>query len=47
MLLAVAVFALCIIGFGLSRSFSLSVVLLFASGVADNDALDDGVNAAA
>jgi hypothetical protein len=33
---AVAVFALCIIGFGLSRSFSLSLVLLAISGMADN-----------
>jgi MFS family permease len=36
MLLAVAVFALCIIGFGLSRSFWLSLVLLAVSGMADN-----------
>ena len=36
LLYAVAVFALCIIGFGLSRSFLLSVVLLAVSGVADN-----------
>jgi MFS family permease len=36
MLLAVAVFALCIIGFGLSRTFALSVVLLAVSGMADN-----------
>jgi MFS family permease len=33
---AVAVFALCIIGFGLSRSFVLSLVLLAISGIADN-----------
>src|SRR5689334_136021 len=36
LLLAVAGFAVCIIGFGISRSFVLSVVLLFLSGVADN-----------
>ena len=36
LLSAVAVFALCIIGFGLSRSFVLSVALLGFSGVADN-----------
>ena len=36
LLYAVAVFALCIIGFGLSRSVALSVVLLAISGVADN-----------
>jgi MFS family permease len=36
MLLAVAVFALCIIGFGLSRSFWLSLALLAVSGMADN-----------
>jgi len=36
LLSAVAVFALCIIGFGLSRSFVLSVALLGLSGVADN-----------
>ena len=36
MILAVAVFALCIIGFGLSRSFWLSLVLLAVSGMADN-----------
>ena len=36
MLLAVAVFALCIIGFGLSRSFAVSVALLAISGMADN-----------
>ena len=33
---AVAVFALCIIGFGLSRSFALSLGLLAISGMADN-----------
>jgi MFS family permease len=36
MLLAVATFALAIIGFGLSKSFLLSAVLLFISGAADN-----------
>jgi len=36
MLLAVAVFALSIIGFGLSRSFYLSLALLALSGMADN-----------
>jgi sugar phosphate permease len=36
MIAAVAVFALCIIGFGLSRSFWLSLVLLAVSGMADN-----------
>jgi hypothetical protein len=36
MLLAVAVFAVCIIGFGLSRSFELSLLLLGISGMADN-----------
>jgi MFS family permease len=36
LLYAVAVFALCIIGFGLSRNFYLSVALLAISGVADN-----------
>jgi MFS family permease len=36
LLAAVAVFALCIIGFGLSKSFSLSLVLLAISGMADN-----------
>jgi hypothetical protein len=36
LLYAVAIFALCIIGFGVSRSFVLSVVLLAVSGVADN-----------
>jgi len=36
MLLAVAVFALSIIGFGLSRDFYLSFALLALSGMADN-----------
>jgi MFS family permease len=36
MLLSVAIFALCIIGFGLSRSFWLSLTLLAVSGMADN-----------
>ena len=36
MLVAVAVFAMCIIGFGLSRSFTLSLLLLGISGMADN-----------
>jgi MFS family permease len=36
MLLAVAVFALAIVGFGLSRSFYLSLALLALSGMADN-----------
>jgi MFS family permease len=36
MLRAVGVFALCIMGFGLSRSVTLSVALLALSGVADN-----------
>lgn len=36
LLCAVGAFALCIIGFGLSRSVALSVVLLALSGVADN-----------
>ncbi len=36
LLLAVATFAICIVGFGLSRSVYLSVVLLLASGMADN-----------
>ena len=36
LLYAVAAFALCIIGFGLSRSFALSLVLLAISGMADN-----------
>jgi MFS family permease len=36
MILAVAVFAVCIIGFGLSRSFWLSLILLAVSGMADN-----------
>ena len=36
LLLAVGVFALCIIGFGLSRSVVLSTALLLISGMADN-----------
>jgi hypothetical protein len=36
LLYAVAGFALCIIGFGLSRSLLLSIALLAISGVADN-----------
>lgn len=36
MLLAVAVFAVAIIGFGLSRSFYVSLALLALSGMADN-----------
>src|SRR5262245_11438573 len=36
LLYAVATFAVCIIGFGLSRSFLLSAVLLGVSGMADN-----------
>lgn len=36
MLLAVAVFALCIIGFGLSTSFWLSLTMLCVSGMADS-----------
>jgi MFS family permease len=36
LLYAVATFALCIIGFGLSRSVVLSVALLAISGMADN-----------
>jgi hypothetical protein len=36
MLLAVAVFAIAIIGFGLSRDFYLSLALLALSGMADN-----------
>jgi MFS family permease len=36
MLLAVAVFAIAIVGFGLSRSFYLSLGLLALSGMADN-----------
>src|SRR6185503_3834624 len=36
MLIAVAVFALAIIGFGLSRDFYLSLALLALSGMADN-----------
>jgi len=33
---AVATFAVCIIGFGVSRSFTVSALLLAASGMADN-----------
>jgi MFS family permease len=36
LLIAVGVFAACIIGFGLSRSFVLSLVVLAISGMADN-----------
>ena len=36
LLYAVAAFALCIIAFGISKSFVLSAVVLFASGLADN-----------
>ena len=36
MLRAVAVFAVCIIAFGLSRSFALSAAVLLVSGMADN-----------
>ena len=36
LLYAVAVFALCIVGFGVSRSFWLSLVLLGISGMADS-----------
>ena len=36
MLYAVALFAACIIGFGLSRSFAVSAALLAVSGMADN-----------
>jgi MFS family permease len=36
LLLAVATFALCIVGFGISRSFTLSAALLLVSGMADN-----------
>ena len=36
LLYAVATFAVCIVGFGLSRSFGLSLVLLAVSGMADN-----------
>jgi hypothetical protein len=36
MLVAVGVFAMAIIGFGLSRSFMLSLALLALSGMADN-----------
>jgi len=36
MLVAVALYATCIVGFGLSRSFTLSAGLLLVSGMADN-----------
>jgi MFS family permease len=36
LLLAVAAFAVCIIGFGFSRSIVLSIALLIGSGMADN-----------
>ena len=36
LLLSVATFAICIVGFGLSRSVYVSVLLLVASGMADN-----------
>jgi len=36
MLVAVALYASCIVGFGLSRSFALSAALLLVSGMADN-----------
>lgn len=36
LLYAVGTFALCIVGFGLSRSFTLSLALLAISGMADN-----------
>lgn len=36
LLVAVAVFGVCIIGFGFSRHFGLSLALLFVSGAADN-----------
>lgn len=36
LLLAVATFATCIVIFGFSRSFVLSVIVLFVSGMADN-----------
>jgi MFS family permease len=36
LLLAVGTFALCIVGFGFSRSVSLSTMLLLLSGMADN-----------
>ena len=36
LLSAVALFAICIIGFGLSRSFGVSLALLAISGMADN-----------
>ncbi|MGQ0767431.1 MAG: MFS transporter [Gemmatimonadota bacterium] len=36
LLIAVSIFGVCMIGFALSRSFPLSVALLFVSGAADN-----------
>jgi hypothetical protein len=36
LLYAVGAFALCIVGFGLSRNFAISIALLAISGVADN-----------
>lgn len=36
LLVAVAVFGVCIIGFGFSRHFGVSLALLFVSGAADN-----------
>lgn len=36
LLYAVGAFALCIVGFGLSRNFTISIALLAISGVADN-----------
>lgn len=36
LLLSVVIFGACIVGFGLSKSFLLSVALLFVSGAADN-----------
>src|SRR5262245_29985908 len=36
LLMAVATFAVCIIGFGVSRNFTVSALLLAASGMADN-----------
>ena len=36
LLISVSLFGLCIVGFGLSRSFALSFVMLFLSGMFDN-----------